>query len=135
MAVAGDLKHTLLQWEMCNDMVLSWIMNVVSKEILGEIVYSTDAITVWNDLKERFDTINGSRILSIHRDIGRLVQGYTTVSIYYSKLRQHWDEYDLLVVLPSCECDSAHKYMEHDQQHKLLQFLMGLNESYAHVRS
>ncbi|XP_073270093.1 uncharacterized protein [Primulina huaijiensis] len=128
-------SNILLQWERCNAMVMSWIMNAVSKEILGGIVYSTDAVTVWNDLKDRFDTVNGSRIFSIHRDIGRLVQGPTTVSVYYSKLRQLWDEYASLVVLPRCDCESARKYVEHDQQHKLLQFLMGLNERYAHVRS
>lgn len=79
--------------------------------------------------------VNGSRIFSIHRDIGRLVQGNTTTSVYYSKLRQLWDEFASLVALPRFECDSARKYLEHDQQHKLLQFLMGRNESYAHVRS
>lgn len=46
-----------------------------------------------------------------------------------------WDEYAFLVVLATCSCESAKKYVEFDQQHKLLQFLMGLNECYAHVRS
>ncbi|XP_075500194.1 uncharacterized protein LOC142538780 [Primulina tabacum] len=128
-------SNMMPQWERCNAMVMSWIMNAVSKEILGGIVYSTDAVTVWTDLKDRFDTINGSRIFSIHRVIARLVQGATTVSVYYSKLRQLWDEYASLVILPRCDCESARKYLEHDQQHKLLQFLMGLNESYAPVRS
>lgn len=66
------ISHSLLQWERCNAIVLSWIMNSVSKEIFGGIVYSSDAMTVWNDLKERFDKVNGSRIFSIHREIGRL---------------------------------------------------------------
>lgn len=39
-------------WERCNAIVLSWIMNYVSKELLGGIVYSSDACAVWNDLKE-----------------------------------------------------------------------------------
>lgn len=55
--------------------------------------------------------------------------------MYFSKLKQLWDEYNSLVTLPSCECVTARKYMVHDQQQRLLQFLMGLNDSYVHIRS
>ncbi|XP_073136145.1 uncharacterized protein [Henckelia pumila] len=126
---------TLPAWERCNALVLSWILNSVSKEIFGGIVYSSDAFTVWNDLKERFNRVNGSRIFSILRELNRLVQGNVTVTSYYSKLKQLWDEYSSFVALPTCECESVKTYIEHDQQHKLLQFLMGLNDSFAHVRS
>ncbi|XP_075475757.1 uncharacterized protein LOC142511248 [Primulina tabacum] len=61
-----ELGHVSLnQWERCNALVLSWIMNTVSKEIFGGIVYSTDASVVWSDLKEQFDKVNGSRIFSL----------------------------------------------------------------------
>lgn len=72
---------------------------------------------------------------SLHREIGRLTQAHNTVSSYYCRLKQLWDEYSSLVVLPSCECDTARQYITHDQQQRLLQFLMGLNESYAQIRS
>lgn len=58
-SIGTDSLH---QWERCNALVLSWHMNSVSKEIYGGIVYSTDASTVWSDLKEQFDKVNGSRI-------------------------------------------------------------------------
>lgn len=128
-------QPTLHQWERCNALVLFWIMNSVSKEIFGGTVYAVDASTVWNDLKEQYDKVNGSRIFSLHREIGKLTQGNNTVSSYFCKLKQLWDEYSSLVLLPSCACDTAKQYIAHDQQHKLLQFLMGLNESYAQIRS
>ncbi|XP_073290518.1 uncharacterized protein [Primulina huaijiensis] len=109
-------SQTSLQWEKCNALVLSWIMNTVSKEIFGGIIYALDASSIWTDLKERFDKINGSRIFSIHREIGRLTQGNSTISTYYCKLKQLWDEYSALVILPSCECDTARRYLEHEQQ-------------------
>lgn len=79
-------SQTSLQWERCNALVLSWIMNNVSKEIFGRIIYASDASTGWADLKEQLDKINGSRIFSLHREIGQLTQGTTlsrpvTVSI------------------------------------------------------
>ncbi|XP_073055412.1 uncharacterized protein [Primulina eburnea] len=126
---------SVLQWERCNALVLSWILNTVSREIFGGIVYATNASVVWTDLKEQFDKVNGSRIFALHRDIGRLVQGQSTISAYFCKLKQLWDEFASLVILPSCECAAAKRYVEHDQQHRLLQFLMGLNESYAAIRS
>lgn len=43
--------------ERCNVIMLSWIMNCVSKELLGGIMYSSDAASVWYDLKEKFDSI------------------------------------------------------------------------------
>ncbi|XP_075512761.1 uncharacterized protein LOC142548343 [Primulina tabacum] len=110
-------------------------MNSVSKEIFGGIVYAIDASTVWTDLKEQYDKVNGSRIFSLHREIGRLTQAGNTVSSYYCRLKQLWDEYSSLVVLPSCECATARQYIVHDQQQKLLQFLMGLNEIYISIRS
>ncbi|XP_075507313.1 uncharacterized protein LOC142544123 [Primulina tabacum] len=104
-------------------------------EIFGGIVYSTDASVVWIDLKEQFDKVNGSRIFLLHREIGQLKQGNSTISTYFCKLKQLWDEYYSLVVLPSCECAAARQYVDHEQRQKLLQFLMGLNESYSHIRS
>jgi len=57
------------QWEKCNCFVLAWIMNIVSKELLSGIVYADYAATVWSDLKERFDKVDGSRIYQLHREI------------------------------------------------------------------
>ncbi|GAV58104.1 UBN2_3 domain-containing protein [Cephalotus follicularis] len=131
-AAISPLIH---QWERCNAIVLSWIMNTISKELFSGIVYATDAQNVCKDLKERFDKVNGSRIFSLHREIGSLTQGNTTVSVYYTKLKQLRDEYTSLVTLPSCGCETSKAYLEHDQQQKLLQFLVGLHESYSSIRS
>ncbi|GAV61500.1 UBN2_3 domain-containing protein, partial [Cephalotus follicularis] len=115
--------------------VLSWILNTVSKELFNGIVYSTDAFTVWTELKERFNKVNESWNFSLHREIACSTQGNLTISAYYSKLKQLWDEYDSSVTLPSCGCQTAKAYLEHDQQQKLFQFLMGLNDSYGNIRS
>ncbi|XP_019257939.1 PREDICTED: uncharacterized protein LOC109236188 [Nicotiana attenuata] len=43
------------QWERCNAIVLSWLMNAVALALISGIVYATNAHTVWMDLQERFD--------------------------------------------------------------------------------
>ena len=67
-------------------------MNCFSKLLLGGIVYSTDACSVWRDLKERFDKTYGSRIFQLHREIVTLVQGTSTILEYFTKLRLCWAE-------------------------------------------
>ncbi|XP_075087731.1 uncharacterized protein LOC142169727 [Nicotiana tabacum] len=46
-------------WEKYNAIVLSWIMNSVSVELLSGMVYALSANKVWMDLKETFDKFNG----------------------------------------------------------------------------
>ncbi|GJT19185.1 ribonuclease H-like domain-containing protein [Tanacetum coccineum] len=45
------------QWDRCNDVVLTWIMNSVSTDVYMGLVYFVDAATVWKDL-EKLDTHN-----------------------------------------------------------------------------
>jgi len=115
--------------------VLSWITNSVSKELANGLMFSYDAHSVWKDLKERFDKQNLTRIYQVHREISTMSQGVFTVSEYYSKLRNLWDEYVSAVPLPACECDKYRVYAEHMERQKLMQFLMGLNDSFAQSRS
>lgn len=51
------------------------------------------------------------------------------------QIETNLDEHGLLVTLSSCVCVTAIEYIAHDQQQKLLQFLLGLNDSYMSVRS
>lgn len=69
------------QWETCNVNVLSWLMNIVSEDLLNGIVYATTAFSVWADLKERFDKVNRMRIYQLHREITTLTQVQTLYHI------------------------------------------------------
>nr|XP_010320508.1 uncharacterized protein LOC104647229 [Solanum lycopersicum] len=109
-------------------------MNSVSKHLLNGIVYGSNAHAVWEDLKERFNKVNRMRIFQLHKEIATMSQGTDSVSIYHSKLKELWDEYDMIVPVPSCGCDKSKDYVEHLQEQRLLQFLSGLNDSYDHTR-
>ncbi|XP_073119656.1 uncharacterized protein [Henckelia pumila] len=123
------------QWDRCNAIVLSWIMSSVSKDIFNGITYCNTASKVWAYLKERFDKISGSRIFALQRDIVHLSQGSSSISVYFSTMKRLWDEYQSLITLPSCQCASATAYLEHEDHQRLIQFLMGLNDTYSHIRS
>lgn len=121
-------------WERCNAIVLSWIMNCVSKELLGGIVYSTNAAAVWSDLKERYDKVDGSRIFQLHKEIASISQGTNSISVYFARLRDLWVEFDSITPVPGCACEKSRDFILFVQNQKLLQFLMGLNETYEQAR-
>ncbi|KAH0776410.1 hypothetical protein KY290_007821 [Solanum tuberosum] len=123
------------QWEKCNAFVLAWIINTVSKELLSGIVYVSDATMVWAYLNERFNKVDGSRSYPLHCEICTLNQGNLTVSGYFTKLRLLWDEFDVLVLPPACNCNKSRTYVDHLQFLRLFAFLMGLSEVYIHARS
>ncbi|XP_016546143.1 uncharacterized protein LOC107846212 [Capsicum annuum] len=123
------------QWERCNAIVLSWLMNSVSLNLVSGIAYASDAHAVWTELKERFDKVDGSRSFNLHREIATLVQGASSISVYFSKLKDLWNEVEALVPLPSCNCNKSKHFLDHVQRQKLYQFLMGLNDSYIQARS
>ena len=52
----------LNSWVRNNNIVISWILNSVSKEISASILFSDSAVEIWNDLRERFQQSNGPRI-------------------------------------------------------------------------
>ncbi|XP_075101894.1 uncharacterized protein LOC142177318 [Nicotiana tabacum] len=122
-------------WEKYNAIVLLWIMNCVPNKFDIGIVYSINAASVWEDLKERFDKIDCSRIFQIHKEIATINQGTSSISGYFSKLRLLWAEFDSLAPIPGCDCAKFCEFITFMESLKLLQFLMGLNESYEQARS
>ncbi|GKA56779.1 ribonuclease H-like domain-containing protein [Tanacetum coccineum] len=49
--------------------------------------------------------------------------------------RSNTDEYDAMIELPKCICNAFEAFKKHNQLLKLMQFLMGLGDSYMQIRS
>lgn len=114
-------------WKKCNDMVLSWILNSLTPDIADSVIFYDTAHEVWEDLQNRFSQSNAPRIFQIEKEIACLAQDQMTVAAYYTKLKKLWDElgsYNDAV----CTCGANNK------RRKMMQFLMGLNESYSAIR-
>jgi hypothetical protein len=126
-------------WTRCNNMVLSWIINSVSKEIAASVISVDFAETMWNDLRDRFSQQNGPRIFQIQKAISSMSQEDKSISSYFNALKGLWDE--LLIYRPllvclcgKCSCRVLKTLAEYHHQEYVLQFLMGLNESFSHVK-
>ncbi|XP_075084971.1 uncharacterized protein LOC142168213 [Nicotiana tabacum] len=75
------------QWERCNAIVLAWLMNAVTPQLVGGVVFGASAQAVWEDLREKFDKVDGSRSFNLHKEIATLYHGNSSVSVYYTKMK------------------------------------------------
>ncbi|KAK6804699.1 hypothetical protein RDI58_002483 [Solanum bulbocastanum] len=129
---------TYNQWERCDDMVISWILNSLSTDIADSLQYVNNAKELWQELKDRYDQPNGAKRYQIQREINDLGQGTLDITSYYTKLKKLWEELNALdySVLCNCVCACGAKANIHkvEQDRQLIQFLMGLNDIYTVVR-
>nr|XP_009787368.1 PREDICTED: uncharacterized protein LOC104235332 [Nicotiana sylvestris] len=121
-------------WARCNDMVLSWLLNSLSKEIAESVLYSQSAKDLWADLEDRFGQTNGAKLFRLQKELSAVVQGNSSVTTYFTKMKSLWDELDAFNTFSACvyDCDYGAKIKNHKahQDERLLQFLMGLNECF-----
>ncbi|XP_075087880.1 uncharacterized protein LOC142169851 [Nicotiana tabacum] len=89
---------------------------------------------VWEDLWGCFDKVNRVRIFQLHREIATISQGTDSVSIYFTRLKELWAEYNAMRPSPNCGCAKSKKIVVRFLQQHLLQFLSGLNDSYDQAR-
>ncbi|GJQ89896.1 putative transcription factor interactor and regulator CCHC(Zn) family protein [Tanacetum coccineum] len=124
-----------MQWERCNSVVLTWILNCVSTDLFVGQVFSSNAKTMWGELAETYDMVDGSVIFNLHHKINTISQNGSKLSDYYHKFNSLWREYDAMVQLHVCTCDGDSSYKDHAQLLKLIQFVMGLDDVYGPLRS
>ena len=53
-APTSSSNPSFLAWKKCNIMVLSWLINSMSKDLISSVIYLNNAQEVWTDLKNRF---------------------------------------------------------------------------------
>ena len=126
------------QWERCDNMVISWILNSLSKDIADSVEYVSDAVELWKELEDRYDQTNGAKLFQIQRDINDLSQVVLDITVYYTRMKKLWEELSNLSIKNqcSCACSCRGKEIMHkaEQDRRLIQFLMGLNEVYTVIR-
>ncbi|XP_043692940.1 uncharacterized protein LOC122643381 [Telopea speciosissima] len=91
-------------WDRCNFMVLSWILNVLTKTIADSVIYAETASSVWKELEDCFSRSNAPWVFHLKRSIATIQQGTDSLSAYFTRLKVLWDELASYVAVPSCSC-------------------------------
>ena len=121
------------QWNQCNNMILSWLTHAVESDIAEGIIHAKTAREVWVDLRDQFSQKNAPAVFQIQKSIATMSQGTMTVAAYFTKIKALWDELETYRSPLTYNQRQAH--LEQREEDRLMQFLMGLNESYKAVRS
>ncbi|KAH9651461.1 protein kinase domain-containing protein [Citrus sinensis] len=123
------------RWQRCNDLVGSWVLNSISNELAGSVLYAQSAREVWQDLQERFQQTNAPKIYELKHAISNLRQGDASVSLYYTRMKALWDELNSLQQVGPCTCANAKTVSQLQQLDRAMEFLQGLHDRYAATRS
>lgn len=128
--------NLLTVWSRGNSIVISWILNSVSKEISASIIFSECAADIWNDLRDRFQQCNGPQNFQLRRDLASLTQNQDSVSTYFTRLKTLWEElgnYKPRCNCGQCSCGGAKSIQNYFDNVYFMYFLIGLNDSFAHI--
>ncbi|XP_060968835.1 uncharacterized protein LOC133036299 [Cannabis sativa] len=123
-------------WVRNNNIVISWILNSVSKEISSSILYDESA-AIWADLKVRFYQRNGPHIYNLRKGLMNLRQENQSISMYFTKLKTIWEElsnYRPTCTCNCCTCGGVKRLQEHYHMEYVISFLMGLSDQFSQVR-
>ena len=74
------------------------------------------------------------RIFKIQKDISFISQGNDSIATYFTRIKKLWDELASLKCIPACSCATGEVMVQYQQDQRLLEFLMGLHESFIHAR-
>lgn len=124
----------LVVWQRCNDMVISWILNSLSRDISESVLYTANASALWIELNDRYSQVNGAKLYQLQKALCDISQGNNNIATYFSKLKATWDVLAALDEIPAYTCAASQLMVKREANQRLVQFLMGLNPSYDAVR-
>nr|XP_016487144.1 PREDICTED: uncharacterized protein LOC107807306 [Nicotiana tabacum] len=142
--INGDCKKPDLEspkyrlWERCDDMVTSWILNSLGKEIADSVEYVNDSVELWKELEDRYDQTIGANLYQVQKEINDLSQGTLDITGYYTMMKKLWEEFSTLSAKTQCSCNCTCGAKENmhkaEQDRRLIQFLMIFIEVYTMAR-
>lgn len=118
-------------WCRCNSMVKSWLLNSVTKKIYTIILYFQSAADIWKDLHTGFHKSNLPRLYKLRHQLQSLRQGNMDLSSYHTQTQAYWEELSSLQVTAR----TVEALLAEKETNRVIDFLMGLNDSYDHIRS
>lgn len=78
-------------WLRSNNLVCSWIVNSVLKNIATSVMFLDSATEVWRELAERFQQMNKPKMFQLKKRLSEHRQGQLSVTTYYTNLKIIWD--------------------------------------------
>jgi len=75
-------------WIRVDNMMGTWLTNLVLPRIQASIIYKDTALEIWNDIKQRFPQGNGAQIFNLQKEIAKDSQGEDSITDFYAHLKE-----------------------------------------------
>ena len=75
-------------WIRADNMMGTWLANLVLPRIQASIIYKYTALEIWNDIKQRFSLGNGAQIFNLQKEIAKDSQGEDSITDFYTHLKE-----------------------------------------------
>lgn len=89
-------------------------------------------------MEDRYDQTDGDKLYQLQKEISDLSQGTLNITRYYTKMKKLLEGFNNLNAQAlcncTCTCGAKENIPKAEQDRRLIQFLMGLNEVYTVVR-
>lgn len=125
---------TYYAWFRANTMVISWILNSLHKNITYSLLFLKIARKIWIELNHRYEQSDGALLYQIQQNLYSISQGSDDFSSYFTKLSTIWDELRVVQTIPACSSNATMAINKILKDQRLIQLLMGLNDSYKSFR-
>ena len=130
-------------WLRSNNLVLSWLMNSITKDIRSSLIYFTTTFDIWEKLRIRYLRSDGPRVFCLEKSVSSIAHNLKSVTEYFSEFKALWDEYISYCPissckygnLDSCSCNILKHLTDWQQSDYVMKFLVGLHDSYSAVKS
>ncbi|KAL2246907.1 UNVERIFIED_CONTAM: hypothetical protein Sindi_2543000, partial [Sesamum indicum] len=109
----GTPQHR--QWRITDCMVRTWILNTISKDLVNAYLYASSSRNIWLDLEARYGECDGTLLYKLQREISSICKLCVHVAFAFA--------------------NATKTKAEQNDANQLIQFLMGLNDSYDNIRS
>nr|KYP46367.1 hypothetical protein KK1_032013 [Cajanus cajan] len=62
-----ETEKSFHSWQRNNNIVVSWLLNSISKDLQAIVHYPSSVVAIWNDLRIKFLQQNGPHVFQLRR--------------------------------------------------------------------
>uniref|UniRef100_A0A803MGW1 Retrovirus-related Pol polyprotein from transposon TNT 1-94-like beta-barrel domain-containing protein n=1 Tax=Chenopodium quinoa TaxID=63459 RepID=A0A803MGW1_CHEQI len=138
----GEWKRT---WKRCDAIIISYVLRSLDNSISRSVLYLTSSREIWKDLEDRYSQTSCPQLYTLQQKLADISQARTegdVIKLMVDAVEniKLWDQISEMNPLPICSCNGCtcgltQKFLKQQQEERLVQLLMKLNNKYANTRS
>lgn len=120
------------RWDRCNAIMKGWLTIIVAKDLTHKLIQSNSTTNIWNDLREWFSKVDGTKIFHLSHEIYLSKQETESIASFFGHLKILQDELKTMEEICLCpDCTNSPKVVV--GQYKLKLFLMRLTTMFVQI--